>query len=228
MSQVADILTDDGDIPLWIDIPPGYFALPIERIGTGLDEAESILTDVTEAGQQPLIHAVTGVLSVLLTDLAARGALYCGIGRHTSPTDGSIVTSSLVVSLLEFPGTRNPRLVLGDLVQAKADASERGQADLVDLDGRPVLFFERTRQLPTPQLPGQPEVTEDATSAVFQLEAFVPSADGSKLANIEFSTPFEEHGPQFRVMMAQLALSVSFEPPPEPSDFTEKIGQVLG
>lgn len=228
MSQVGDVLTDGGDIPLWIGIPPGYFALPLDRIGPGLDQAESVLTDVADAGQQPLIHAVTGVLSVLLADLAARGALYCGIGRHTSPTDGSIVTSSLVVSLLEFPGTRNPRLVLSDLVQAKADENERGQADLVDLDGHPVLFFERTRQLPTPQLPGQPGVPEDATSPVFQLEAFVPSADGSKLANIEFSTPFEAHGPEFRVMMAQLALSISFEPPPEPSNFSDKIGQVLG
>lgn len=228
MSEVGGVLTEDGDIPLWIDIPEGYFALPLDRIGPALDEADSMLTDVADADQQPLIHAVTGVLSVLLADLAARGALYCGIGRHTSPTDESAVTSSLVVSLLEFPGTRNPRLVLGDLVTAKADANERGQADLVDLDGRPVLFFERTRHLPTPQLPGQPDVAEDATSPVFQLEAFVPSGDGSKLANIEFSTPFESHGPEFRMMMAQLALSVSFEPPAEPSDFGEKIGQVLG
>lgn len=123
------------DIPLWIDIPQGYFALPLGNAATALDQAGSRLTDVADAGQRPLIHAVTGVLSVFLSDLAARGALYCGVGRHTSPSDGTIVTSSLVVSLLEFKGTRNPRLVLGDLVQVKADANERGQVGLVDLDG---------------------------------------------------------------------------------------------
>lgn len=228
MSEVGNVLSEGADIPLWVDLPQGYFSLPLDNPVSALDQAESLLTDVADAGQRPLIHAVTGVLSVFLTDLAARGALYCGIGRHTSPSDGTIVTSSLVVSLLEFKGTRNPRLVLGDLVRVKADANERGQADLVEVDDRPMLFFERTRHLPTPRLPGEPEVAEDATTPVFQAEAFVPSGDGSKLVNIEFSTPFESHGPEFRTMVALMATSVSFDPPTESSDFTEKIGQVLG
>lgn len=63
---------------------------------------------------------------------------------------------------------------------------------------------------------------------VFQLEAFVPSADGSRLVNIEFATPFESHGPEFRTMLVQVAMSVSFGPPPGPSGLTTKIGQVLG
>jgi hypothetical protein len=168
------------------------------------------------------------VLSVFLAGLASCGTLYCGIGRHTSPSDGTIVTSSLVVSFREFEGTRNPRLVLNDLVQAKADAGERGKADLVDVLERPVLFFEHTRHLPSLRLYGQPEVAEDATSPVYQLEAMVPSADGGKLAVVELSTPFEVHGPEFRAMVVALAASVSFEPPALSSDSSATIGQVLG
>lgn len=221
----------DGDIeevPLWVHVPEGFFELPLADTDNRLAIAESVLTDVADEKQKPAISAVVGVLSVFLNDLVRAGALYCGIGRHISPLDDSVVTSALVISLQEFEGTRNPRLVLKDLVGAKADAGERGQADLVDLHDRPALFFERTRLLPTPQLPGQPEVAEDATSRVFQLEAFVPSGDGGKLAAIEFSTPFEDQGPLFRAMMVQIASSVSFEPPASSGGVGGKISEVLG
>ncbi|WP_329067128.1 hypothetical protein [Amycolatopsis sp. NBC_01480] len=214
------------EIPLWVAVPPGYFPLPLHDVDAAMERAEAVLTDV--GGPSPLVSAVTGALSVLLSELGAAGSLYCGIGHHTSPADGSVVTSSLVVSLQEFEGTRNPRLVLADLVQARADAGQRGQVDLLDLADRPMLFVERTRQLPTPGFPGQPPVAEDATSPVFQLEAYVPADDGSKLAAIELSTPFEAHGPEFRGMIVQMAATVSFEPPPAGAGESGRIGQVLG
>jgi hypothetical protein len=154
-------------------------------------------------------------------------ALYCGIGRHTSPVDDSVVTSSLVVSFQQYEGTRDPRLLLKDLVQAKADAGEHGQADLVDVRERPVFFFERTRHLATPQLPDGPEVARGSSSPVYQLEAFVLADDGAKLAAIEFSTPFTSYGPEFRGMIVQMAASVSFDPPP-PSWPSGTIRKVLG
>jgi hypothetical protein len=221
-------VTGSGGISLWVAFPPGYFSLPLDDVAGSLARAESVLTDVADADQRPLIQAVTGTLAVFLSNLASCGAVYCGVGRHTSPVDDTVVTSSLVISYQEYEGTRNPRLVLKDLVQAKADADERGQADLVDVRERPMLFFERTRHLLTPQLPGQPEVPEGASSPVYQLEAFVPSDDGSKLANIEFSTPFHSHGPEFRAMVVQLAASVSFEPPAPTSDTNSNIRQLLG
>jgi hypothetical protein len=207
--------TGNDGTPLWVAMPPGYFPLPLDDVQGSLARAESVLTAIADAQQQqPQIKAVIGVLRVFLSDLASCGALYCGIGRHTSPVDDTVVTSSLVISYQEFEGGRNPRLVLKDLVQAKADADERGQVDLIDVLERPMLFFERTRHLPTPQLPGQPAVAEGATSAIYQLEASIPSDNGDKLATIEFSTPFESHGPEFRSMVVQLAASVSFKPPP--------------
>jgi hypothetical protein len=226
MATLDEGAGDDGT-PLWVAIPPGYFPLPLDDVQGSFARAESVLTDIADAQQQPQIKAVIGVLGVFLSDLASCGALYCGIGRHTSPVDDTVVTSSLVISYQEFEGTRNPRLVLRDLVQAKADADERGQVDLIDVLERPVLFFERTRALPTPQLPGQPEVAEGATSAVYQLEASIPSDNGDKLATIEFATPFESHGPEFRAMVVQLAASVSFKPPALSSAGTT-ISQVLG
>jgi hypothetical protein len=229
MTEVSSALDEGaGNIPVWVAIPPGYFPLPLADVDSRLAQAESILTGVADVAQQPVVHGFVGVLGVFLADLAARGTLYCGIGRHISPADESVVTSSLIVSLLEFPGARNPRLVLADLVRAKSGANERGQADLVDVLERPTLFFERTRQLPTPQLPGRPDVPGDAMSPVFQLEAFVPSSDGGKLAIIEFSTPAESHGPQFRAMIVEMAASVSFEPPAADHGFSSKIGEVLG
>lgn len=214
--------------PLWISLPPGYFELPLDAAAQRLQQAETLMTDIAEASEHARIQEVTGTLAVFLTVLATGGALYCGIGRHTSEEDGTQVSSTLVVSYQEYEGTRNPRLLLNNILQAKAADDEHGQADLVEMAERPVLFFERTRQLPTPKIPGQPAAPEDATSPVFQLEAHVPSDDGSKLATIELSTPFTEHGPEFRYMVVEMAASVSFERPSVSEESSNRISQLLG
>lgn len=230
MTAFSGTLEEDkqNDAPLWVALPPGYFALPLDDVADSLQRAESVLSDVADEEQRPQIHAVIGVLSVFLSDLVASGALYCGVGRHISPSDNVPVTSSLVISYQDFEGSRNPRVLLSDLLKAKADADERGQADLVDVLERPMLFFERIRQLPTPQFPGQPPVPEGATTPVHQLEAFVPSEDGSKLAKIDFSTAFPSYGAEFRTMVVELAASVSFEPPAVSAESSSRISQLLG
>lgn len=229
MTNIENAL-DGGNVeqvPLWVGIPSGYAELPLEGIAGKLGTAEDVLGDIATGDQKAQAHALIGVLEVFLNDLATTGAVYCGIGRHTSPEDDAVVTSTLVVSHQEYEGTRNPRLLLGDLLSTKSEAGEQGQADLVDVLERPVLFFERVRSMPTPQFPGQPEVDEDATSPIFQLEAHIPSEDGSEMALIEFSTPFVSHGPEFRAMIVQMASSVSFEPPQQ-SDSSSRIQQLLG
>jgi hypothetical protein len=230
MTGVAGAL--DGstgkETPLWIAIPPGYFPLPLGDVAPSLERAQAVLTEIADDEQKPQIEAVIGVLSVFLVDLTVSGALYCGVGRHVSPDDNAVITSSLVVSYQEYEGTRNPRLLLSDLLWAKDDAGEHGQADLVDVLNRPMLFFERVRQFPTPELPGQPPVPEGATTPVHQLEAFVPSEDGSKLTKIDFSTPFTAYGADFRTMVVQLAASVSFEPPAVSAESSSRISRLLG
>ena len=89
----------------------------------------------------------------------------------------------------------------------KIDATEEeGQADIVDLSRGPVAFFEHTLSLPNPATPG-------AEVPVWQLEAFVPAPGGDRLVTIELSTPFTEHGPQYRTMVVEMANAVAFEPP---------------
>ncbi len=199
---------------VWAEIPTGYFALPIDDIENSMARAEEVLTELAPDELRSAVAPVVSTLTVLLGELAARDTVYCGVGRHLSAVDGSVITSSLVLTLQEAGEKRNPRLVLKDLAKLKVEAGERGQADLVDVAGRPMFFFERTRMLPTPRMPGTPEVPEGELSPVFQLEAVVPSDDGTELVAIDFSTPMEAHGPEFRGMVVQLAASVSFEPPP--------------
>jgi hypothetical protein len=215
----------DGDeTPVWVELPVGFAPLPTDDIDQRMATAETVLTELAPEQLKGTVRPVVGALTYFLHDLVARNALYCGIGHHLSAVDGSTVTSSLVVSLQRFWEERNPRLVLKDLLQTKLDAGDRGQSDLVDLANGPVLFFETTRVMPTPQLPGLPPVPDGSTTRIFQLEALVPSADGAMMAAIEFSTPFESYGPEFRTMIVTMAASVSFT---EPTTGPRSISQVL-
>lgn len=230
MTDIVGALTSNEDLPdddLWIRIPPSYSAMPLEDASDRLGTADSLIMDVAFHDVRAQTKVLIDALKVFLDDLVTAGALYCGIGRHTSPEDDVVVTSTLVVSHQKYVGIRNPRLLLSDLLSAKSEANEQGQADLVDVVERPMLFFERVRTLPTPQFPGHPDVDEDATSPVFQLEAHIPSDDGRELVVIEFSTPFISHGPLFRTMVVEIAASVSFEPP-EQSGKNSRIEQLLG
>jgi hypothetical protein len=222
----------DGDadrLNFWIELPPGYIPLPLDDVETTLATAEANLRELAPEDQRELLAAVIGTFTLLLEDLQERDAAYCGLGWHTAE-DGEIVPSSLVVSLQRFPQRRNPRLVIKDLVEIRAEANEHGQVDVVDLDPGPALFFESVLTLPSPQLPGQPPNAEPDAD-VYQLQALVPSPDGTKLAAIDFSTPDIPHGTRFRAMMVLMANSVSFTPPPGSEDAggaARSISRILG
>lgn len=232
MSSFAEILhpsaaaergeTADGRLDFWIELPKGYFPLPMENIDEALAAAEANLSELAPLDRRPLLSAVIDTFAVLLDELQERNTAYCGLGWHTAE-DGAIVPSSLVISIQTFPQRRNPRLVLKDMVEIRAEANEHGQVDLVDLEPGPALFFESVLTLPRPRVPGEGRSPEGAAAAgavaapnaeVYQLQALVPSADGTKLAAIDFSTPDIPHGPRFRAMMVLMANSVSFTAPP--------------
>lgn len=208
---------DDDRTAIWVQIPDGYVPLPLDDIATHMAQAQGIVEERAPEATRPSVVPLVGALTVFLDDLANRNAVYCGVGHHASAIDGSKITSSLVIALQEFPEEVNPRILLKDLVLTKAAAGERGQVDMVDVVGRPMVFVESELGLPTPSFPGQPPVPEGATSKVFQMEALVPADDGAKLVSIEFSTPFVEHGPEFRRMLVEMAASVSFTAPAAPS-----------
>lgn len=213
----ADILSaietkdDEQEITVWLDLPKGYLSLPVGNGAANLAEAESVLSELCPPERLPLLYATLETFAILLAALEERGTVYCGLGWHEAPDD-AVVSSTLVVSLQYIGEPRDPRLVLGDLVTASANAGDKGQADLVDLPGGPVLFFERTRSLPRPLLPGQEG--DPGRADVYQLEAVVPQQKGEWIATAEFSTADVGNGLLFREMMVLLADSVSFNPPP--------------
>ena len=220
----------NGELNFWIELPPGYFPLPLTDIAATLAAAEANLRDLAPPDKRELLAAVVGTFTVLLEDLQERNTAYCGLGWHTAEEDGAVVPSSLVVSLQRFPHKRNPRLVVRDLVQIRAEANEHGQVDVVDLAPGPALFFECVLTLPRPQIPGRPPNAEP-DAEVYQLQALVPSADGTKVAAIDFSTPDLEHGPRFRAMMVLMANSVLFTAPPgspEGGQTAQSISRILG
>jgi hypothetical protein len=192
--------------PVWISLPEGYAELPLADIPDTIEVTRRLVDELGTPEQRQAAEFVLSSLNVFLTALAERNAIYCGVGRHESAINGQLLTSSLVVTVLDFPGQRNPRLVLRDLLIGKSRAHESGQADIVDLAGGPVAFFEHTLSLPNPATPG-------VEVPVWQLEAFVPSPAGDRLVTIEVSTPFAEHGPQYRTMAVAMANGVGFDPP---------------
>lgn len=220
--DIADILDGGGDeeepederLSLWLEPPPGYLRLPVENAAVAIQDGLDRAADLVPPEQRAFTDAVAGTLATMLTALEERGGAYCGLGWHTDE-DGTVVGSTLVVSIQAFPKRSNPRVLLKDLLVAAAEADEKGQADLVDLGDRPVLFLERVSTLPRPHIPGEPP-PEPRDAGVYQLRAMVPSDDGTKVAVIEFSTPEVASGPLFRAMVVMLAHTVSFtRPAPE-------------
>ncbi|WP_203842120.1 hypothetical protein [Winogradskya humida] len=209
---------------VWVEIPQGYAALPLTGIAETVEAVGKLVTELGPPNIREAGDTVLSSLQVFLETLAERRAVYCGVGRHRSALNDQLITSSLVVTLLEFPEENNPRLVLKDLLEAKAGAGEAGQTDLVDLPNGPALFFERVTLMPAPAIPGQHVLAEGVESPVWQLEAFVPSPQGDKLATIEVSTPFAEHGPQYRAMLVAMASGVVFEEPVDSDPLAALLG----
>ncbi|WP_412748462.1 hypothetical protein [Krasilnikovia sp. M28-CT-15] len=210
--------------PVWLSIPDGYAELPLEDVPETIDVTRRLIDELGTTDQRQAGDVVLDSLSTYLEALARRRAVYCGVGRHRSVLNDQLITSSLVVTVLDFPGERNPRLVLRDLLIGKARARETGNADIVDLPNGPVAFVEHTLSLPGPAIPGQHVLAAGTEVPVWQLEAFVPSPAGDRLVTIEASTPFAEHGPQYRAMVVAMAAGVAFVPPPEADPLDALLG----
>ncbi|MBF9072409.1 hypothetical protein [Streptacidiphilus fuscans] len=228
MSRIDALLggsrpVSDESRQIWVNLPEGYTALPLTDVSGTLERAAAIVAEFAPEPLRELVAPTADLLEFLLLELSERGASYCGLGQHISPVDGTLVSSTLVVSLHSTNASGDPKQLLGEMAKRVDPASlEDGDAELVDLLGNPVLFLEGVRRLPMPE-----NDDPSATSPLFTMEALVPSPDGDLLAAIEFATPFLDQGPQFRVMLAQFAASVSFEaPPPEPD--TSSILSALG
>lgn len=196
-------------VQLQIAIPQGFAEMPLQDIDQLIATTETVIFDVAPATAVPTAQAVLPVLGLFLNKLVDKGARYCGMGKHVSADGTTLITSWLVVSVYETAGEQeNPHLALKGLAEEKAAAGEHGDLELIDVDGRPMMFFERVVNMPAPQLPAFSY--EADTAPVFQLEAVVPAPNSSAIAAIEFSTAFVTYGPEFRAMLIDMARSVDF------------------
>lgn len=210
---MIDLSAPEAAAPLSItmDIPHGYIALPLDDIDGSIARTASMFAELGPGTVSSAAPAVLQALQVLLTRVTQLNAAYCGLGRH-SAADGQAISSNLIVSLHEYGERQNPRLTLADVLTARSSGGETfGNVEFVEISGRPILLFDRTRTLPAPDLADRTSAELDAK--VYQLEAIVPAPDGAAIAAIEFSTPFVEYGEEFVPMIAAMAASVAFVPP---------------
>ncbi|MEV0434023.1 hypothetical protein [Nocardia sp. NPDC050413] len=193
-----------SDQPISIEIPEGYTAIPLSDV---VDNAE-VLRDVGGNAARPHFGGLLPTIATLLESLVANGTRYFGFGAHLLP-DGLPLYSCLTISVTNSPGgPRNPRLVLSDLVRARSAENSLEQVALVETESHPVMFSEKIGHV-VPLRAGQ----EQTTPAVYQLQAVVPSDDGTSLVAIELSSADAERAVACRKMIADMARTVVFRTP---------------
>ncbi|WP_062983408.1 hypothetical protein [Nocardia anaemiae] len=193
-------------VDIWI--PHGFMEMPLTDIASRIGVAQEIVGEMRPSTMKSMAQAILPAAAALFTELAHRDTRYCGIGRHLT-SDGKLITSCITVCVYETDGEKiNPRLALTNLIESRAESGEKYDIEMVDVGSRPMMFAERVTELPTPELPGRPYVNN--ATATYQLEAVVPSNDGSALAAVELSTAAVDYGPEFRKMMVDMAQSVEF------------------
>jgi hypothetical protein len=190
-----------------VQIPSGYDELPLTGIDSAIRAAEPVLLQSLTGSLRDSVPAALGTLEYLLGALAARSAVYCGIGVHRGSA-GQSVTSWLTVSCIDAGEPRNPRLVILDLGQAKLREEFSWRLEPVEIGTRPVLFAEAVCRYPAPDLPAVAEAVE--AGSAFQMEALIPSSDGATVAAIEVATTSVEQGPEFAAMLFAMAASLEF------------------
>ncbi len=196
------------EVDLGIRIPAGYIPLPLSGIDQSIATAAALLREVGPADIARAADQVLPAMEAFLGELARDGVRYCGLGRHSF--EDELVTSVLTVLVYDADGdTENPRLVVKNLAEAKMASGEPGEIRVIELDNRPMMFFEQVRELPVPDFPGNP--MRGTTAPTYQLEAVIPSEDGSAIAAIELSTIFVGHGPWFRPVVVDMARSVDLQ-----------------
>jgi hypothetical protein len=198
----APFTLPEPETAIWASLPDGFTPLPLDRLDT-LTDVVPVLQSLAPKALREEIGPATDALATLLSMLAARNTVYCGLGRHRDVVTGQLITSTLALSVLGFPEPSSPRVLLTRLLQARADAGDGGQVDLVDLAGTPAMITESVTELG----PGTP---------VYQLQALVPAPDGRAVAMAELSTSFVSAGPQYRTVLVTTAASIRFTEPEPP------------
>ncbi|MEU1955239.1 hypothetical protein [Nocardia rhamnosiphila] len=203
--------------PVGIDIPHGYNEIPLDDLDTLMQTAGPVISASVPDGMRDAVPNVLGTLHFMLATLAVNNALYSGIGLHRTSAEESerVAISWLTVSSFDYGEERNPRLVLSELIAAKAEKKSLGQLAMIEVPAVPILYFEWTEKHAAPTVAGYPAT--NGPPEVFQIEVIVPSADGTSIAVVELSTADPDIGPRYRGMILDMAASVTFPQPPSDS-----------
>ncbi|MGI5216988.1 hypothetical protein [Nocardia sp. CA-290969] len=201
-----------------IEIPHGYNEIPLGDLDALMQTAGPMITESVPGHIRNDVPNVLGALHFMLATLAANNTLYSGIGLHRTAESEieRIAVSWLTVSSFDYGEERNPRLVLSELIHTKAATKSRGKLAVVETPTVPVLYFEWTAKHIAPAIASYPAA--DDAPEVFQIEATVPSRDGTAIAVVELSTADPGAGPQYRGMVLDMAASVTFPQPPPDSE----------
>ncbi|MEV6274993.1 hypothetical protein [Nocardia sp. NPDC051832] len=191
-----------------LTIPPGYHEMPLTNIAEVLASAEPAVKSITPPALSDSIPSVLGTLEFLLGTLAAKNAVYCGIGQHQSP-EGDSITSWLIVTIQNYGEKVNPRLVVRNLAEMKLANGNSSSIEPFEINGRPMLISQAVAEYPAPAMPNLPSTGD--TASAFQTEILIPSSDGQTLASIEFSTAALTQGAMYLDMLLAMAHSVDFQ-----------------
>ncbi|MGW0178446.1 hypothetical protein [Nocardia sp. NPDC003345] len=203
-----------------IEIPPGYNEIPLGDLETLLQNAGPLITESVPGPMRDDVPNVLGTLHFMLATLAANNAVYSAIGIHRTGEAAfeRVAVSWLTISSFDYGEDRNPRLVLSELINAKAEKKSRGKLAIIEGPAVPILYFEWSEKHAAPSIASYPATSDPPE--VFQIEVTVPSTDGSSIAVVELSTADPGTGPQYRGMILNMAASVTFPQPPPDSGRT--------
>ncbi|MGW5513500.1 hypothetical protein [Nocardia africana] len=203
---MAETLSGETSFDVEVRIPEGFIPLPLRDIDVPVARAEELFTGAGPGQISAVAPRVLQALRIFLRGLGGLGAVYCGLGKHHA-ADGSDVTSTLVLSTVRYGEPKNPRLTLADYLVTRGRAEEYMHSEVVDFAGKNILLSDRILRLPPPEWHGQEQEIEGDAS-VYQIEAVVPSGDGTAIGVVQLSTSFTEKGEEFLPMMFSIAQSL--------------------
>ncbi|MBF6327447.1 hypothetical protein [Nocardia transvalensis] len=208
--------TPADETTIRVAIPEGYIALPLQGIDDSISAATSLFEQLGPGGVSDAAPAVLRTLRTFLTRLSSLNVAYCGLGKHRS-SDGRTMTSTLVITASRYGEQRNPRLTLADYLSAKEGSAGCLNVEIIEISGNTILISDRVTRMPSPEFPTSgSEPDEPTETEVYQIEAVVPSRDGSRIAVVELSTTFVESGEEYVPVVAALAGTIEFIAAPNP------------
>ncbi|WAZ23842.1 hypothetical protein STRCI_005212 [Streptomyces cinnabarinus] len=209
---VVDDSAEDPDAEFWFAEPPGFLPLPLDAL---LPEPDSTAAHALRTAAEPFLNAAPDELlrqqliaqvasgQQLLAALREIGTVHCSIGLHRDDVGGG---ARPLFSLFTVSWRRTATVPRGVMAARAVSATSVTQG------GAYVEYLE---------LPCGPATVSESTSALsaavdtplLQLRAHLPHPDCKRLAVLTLGTTALARRDEYRVILRQIAETVSFEKP---------------